>query len=366
VISRLWRYLFVQSFLGIAAATAVIAAVIMLVDFVETSRDVATRAEVTALQTVFLTMLKTPNLIQQSLPFIVLFGVLFTFFRLSRQSELIVLRASGYSPWRILAPVVMLSLTAGIAGMTMISPLGAATNAHFESTRAEIMRSPLHDNTPDERPVWLRETSRDGFVIITASRLDPELSAIENPTFRIYLLRGGGAPVLERRVTADRAVLAGGFWSLTNASEAQPGDAAQQLGSIAIPANVGRQALFERVRSPGGLSFWRLPSVIETARDAGLSSRAYELRWYSLLSLPLFLVAAALIAVAATLRLHRQGGAAKFAAVGVITGFLLYFSQELLLSLGASGALDPVTAAWTTPVLFALAGLFFISATEDG
>lgn len=365
ITTRLSRYIFWQTLIGVVSAACVIIAVIVLIDFVETSRDISRRADVGALQALELTLLKTPLLVQNTLAFIVLFGVLFTFFRLNRRSELIVMRASGYSAWRILAPAGALTLIAGVVGAALLNPLSAAANARFETLRAQHVDAHAAPQTGSAR-VWLRETTPSGFIIIGADSIDADASSLRAPVFRYFTETAQGVPQLERTLFADRAELRGGFWSLTQTREALPGDPLESLGDVSLPTNVGAQALFERVRTPGGVSFWRLPAIIESAREAGLSSRPYELRWQSLLAQPLLLFAAALLAIGATLRLHRLGGAAGFAAAGAGVGFLLYFSQELLLGLGAAGTLSPVTAAWTTPALFTLAGLFFISITEDG
>lgn len=359
------RYLFVQSLLGILAAAAVIAAVIVLVDFVETSRDIATRADITAMQAFELTLLKLPLLLQETLPFIVLFGTLWTFFRLNRRSELIVMRASGYSAWRILMPTAGLALIIGVLGSVALNPLGAATNARFELIREQIMDGRTGAVSVAAGPVWLRESGPDGYTIITASDFDPQGGTLQAPVFRLYLSTGG-APRIDRRIEADSARLAGGFWSLENAVEATESTRRTRLGDVALPTTIGRQALFERARSPGGVSFWRLPSVIESARQAGLSTRSYELRLQTLLAQPLTIIAAALLAVAATLRLVRLGGATGFALAGGLAGFLLYFMQELMVSLGQSGALEPISAAWTAPSLFVLSAMFYIAHTEDG
>lgn len=366
MIGRLSRYLFIQSLIGILGAATVVLAVIILVDFVETSRDIATRADISMFQALELTILKTPLLLQETLAFIVLFGVLFTYFRLSRRSELIVMRASGYSAWRILAPAGVLTLSLGLFSAAILNPIGALSNARFESLRDELLQGRTGQPSGGSGRMWLRETTSDGFILITADNVDPDTSSLENPLFRVYRLTDNGAPELERRYSASMAQLNGGFWTLQDAQERQAGEAVTLLGAVSLPTLTQRQALFERVRSPDATAFWALPGVINSARAAGLSDRAYRLQWQGLLAQPLILFAAALMAMAATLRLHRLGGAAGFAVAGSLGGFLLYFFQELLLGLGASGALDPVTAAWTTPIVFALAGLFFIASTEDG
>jgi lipopolysaccharide export system permease protein len=364
--TRLSRYIFIQTLIGVLAAAGVISAVILLIDFVETSRDIATRADISALQALQLSFLKAPLLVQDALPFMVLFGVLFTFFRLSRRSELIVMRASGYSAWRILAPAAVLTLVMGVLSATALNPLGSSANARFETLRDELLGGQTGEARGAAGEVWLREQRRDGFTIITADSLDPDTATLTSPVFRTYLVGDRGEPRLDRRIMAGQARLGGGFWTLDQALEARPGDTPVDLGAVSLPTTIGGQALFERARSPGATAFWDLPDVIESAREAGLSSLPYELRWHSLLAQPLVLMAAALLGVAATLRLHRMGGAAGFATAGAVAGFAMYFTQELLLGLGSSGALNPITASWTAPILFALGGLFFIAATEDG
>ena len=187
MITRLYRYLLVQTLLGVAAATAVIASVVLLVDFVETSRDIATRADISALTALHLSLLKAPLLLQETLPFIVLFGVLWTFFRLNRRSELIVMRASGYSGWRILAPAGMLAVLIGLAGSALLNPAGAAGNAQFELMRERILEGRTGETRVGEGPVWLREATPDGFRIITAAGLDAEAASIDRPLFRFYI-----------------------------------------------------------------------------------------------------------------------------------------------------------------------------------
>jgi lipopolysaccharide export system permease protein len=135
---------------------------------------------------------------------------------------------------------------------------------------------------------------------------------------------------------------------------------------VTIPTLINRQALFERARSPDGVSVWDLPGLIASASEAGLATERYQLRLHRLLALPLTLLAATLIAAAATLRLHRLGGAAAFALAGGLAGFLMFFLQEVLGSLGATGALPPATAAWAAPALTALLAMSYIASTEDG
>ena len=51
---------------------------------------------------------------------------------------------------------------------------------------------------------------------------------------------------------------------------------------------------------------------------------------------------------------------------GVLAGFLLYFLTDLVLALGASGAIPVVLAAWTPAGVSSLLGLAMLFHLEDG
>lgn len=368
IVTRLHRYMTVQTLKGLGAALTVVGAIIILVDFVEQSRAVGTRVEVSADQLLLLTLLKAPSLLETTLPFIFLFGVLATLFRLNRRNELIVMRASGVSAWRILAAPIALALIGGTAAAIGLNPLGAALNAEFESRRDGLMSIGTEPVATEEtgEPIWLREITVDGFRVIAAEALEEDARLLRNPSFFVYTTGENGAPRFDERIDAEQAGLQEGFWELDSAIQRRPGEREVDLGDVSLNTSIDRQALFERSRSPSGVSFWDLPALITGAREAGLASQRYELRWHGLLATPLTLLAATLIAAAATLRLQRLGGAAAFAVFGGAAGFGMFFLREVLVSLGQTGALPAATAAWSAPALTALIALIYIVSTEDG
>ena len=362
--SRLSRYLALETLIGLIGAITVIGAVILLVDFVEQTRAIGTRVEVSTLDLLYLTFLKAPLLLEETLPFVFLFGVLATLFRLNRRSELIVMRASGYSAWRILAAPLLIAFVAGILGATALNPVGAAMNAEFERRQENLTR--IRTDVEAEDPVWLRESTPDGFTVVAARTLDENARRIQGASFYFYDQPAEAGPRFERRIDADFADLSAGFWVLEGAVERSPGQDPVEIGALSIPTSIDRQALFERSRSPRGVAFWDLPGLIRSARASGLDANRYELRFHSLLALPLTLLAVTMIAAAATLRLYRLGGGGAFALAGGASGFIVYFFQELLRSFGSTGTLPPITAAWAAPAITALVAAIYIASTEDG
>lgn len=255
---RLNRYMLTQTLSGLGLALLTIATVIILVDFVEQSRAIGTRVDVSTFDLLGLTLLRAPSLLETTLPFIFLFGVLTSLFRLNRRSELIVMRASGMSAWRILTAPMVFAIVAGIVGATALNPLAAAGNAEFQRRRDALMN--VRQTPGLEEPVWLRETTADGFTVISATALEENRQSLRRPTFYHFSLSDEGIPSLERRIDGEAAQLMDGFWEVSNAIERTPNESALELGLVTLPTQINRQALFERARSPQGVSFWDLPA----------------------------------------------------------------------------------------------------------
>ena len=113
-LGRIERYVLVQTLRSLAVALGVIAAVIMLIDFVEISRSIGAETDLSAFQLLGLTVLKSPATILELLPFVFLFGTLAAFVGLNRRSELIAMRASGASAWRLVLPAAWPALALGV------------------------------------------------------------------------------------------------------------------------------------------------------------------------------------------------------------------------------------------------------------
>ena len=134
-LSRIGRYIIGRVIAGIAVALIGVLASILLIDMVEQMRTVGTRADMTMLEALRLTLLKTPMLIEQTLPFVVLAGTMMAVIGLNRSSELVAMRAAGISAWRFLAPAGLVGVVLGVVAVTALNPLGAHLYRQFEAQR---------------------------------------------------------------------------------------------------------------------------------------------------------------------------------------------------------------------------------------
>jgi lipopolysaccharide export system permease protein len=363
---RLARYLLGQVAGGVIIALCVILSMTVLVDFVELTRTIGTRADVSPLQLIVLALMRSPSFVELTLPFVFLFGVMLAMFKLNRRSELVVMRGSGVSAWRFMAPGVTLALLTGTLATTLLNPIAARLSTEFERRKADLLEPGTNIVGLSEEGVWLREARADGQLVIHARRAEAGGRRLIAPTLFFYDTPTDEPPSFARRIDAQEGVLRAGFWQLSRAWETAPDTTPVSHESIAIPTSLAAEGLLETIGSPDTQSFWNLRRQARLLREAGFAAQAYDLHWHQLLATPLSLVAMTVVATAASLRLARRGGAFRLAATGASVGFLLFFAENFLAAFGDTGVMPVVLSAWAAPMLTLLGGLYVIASVEDG
>ncbi len=363
-LTRIERYVLEITLTGVGMALGVIAAVIMLIDFVELSRTVGSEAELSFAQTLSMTLLQSPSLILLLLPFAFLFGVLGAFVSLNRRSELIAMRAAGVSAWRFIFPAAGAALVIGVISVTVLNPIASAMNARFEDEREGLRSETLISG----REVWLRQGDAQTQIVIRARSQDMTGGVLHLKGVSLFVSTQGHGKGAEfsRRIEAREARLLPGYWLLTDAREATPGAAALRYDTLTLPSTLNGRTALERYASPKAIPFWGLWGAIARTEQAGFSATGYRLELDELLASPVLLAAMSVLAAAFSLRLIRLGGLAMLAGAGVGLGFLLFFFNQFCGALGTAGAIPPAAAAWTPPLLALLSGFTLLCYTEDG
>ena len=362
---RLFTYVLRRVLLALLVAFAVVTSIIMLVDFVEANRDIGADTDATSLQVFTLTLLKTPSLIEQTIPFVVLFGMMGAINGMNRRSELIVMRASGQSAWSIIRPALWVAAALGVLWALAFNPLASRMYDTYETRAAEW----LDGNTQlFERDVWLRE-GRDGSqVVVRASRLDLDRRMLSDVSVLVLDVDpGDGRTVFSRRYDAASAQLVTqGFWQLTDVVENAPGEETQRHAAISLPTTIDARQLAEQAQGERRRAFWDMPRTIRDNERAGFSARGLRLQFNRLLSLPVMLIAMTFIAAGVSMSLAREGGTLRLLITGAALGFAVFFADNIAGAFGEVAVLPVYVAAWSVPLLVLLLGISHLARIEDG
>ena len=361
IFNTLSRYFFKRYMITAVWFLLGVMGIVFLADFSETSRRMSSFVGYTVPGGLAMTALRVPLILQQTIPFVTLFVGMTTLIALNRRYELVVARAAGISAWQFITPFVMGALFIGLLTMLVINPLaawGQRTSTSMEGTwRAASNRT----STPKLVP-WLRQTSDGQDTIIGAKNFLEDGSLLIDVVLFHFNQNGD----ISLRQDAKSAKLEDGYWLLNDIIETRPGESSRRLATAQVPTNLKRQFVSESLAQPESTAFYDLSNKIEIARSFGISTKALETQFHSLLSLPFLLVAMTLIAATVSLKFSRFNQSRSVILGGIVSGFVLYVVTVLVKAFGSSGVVPPYVAVWI-PVIVAMSlGATILLHQEDG
>ena len=258
---------------------AVLLGIIYLFDTVELLRRAGSNPDISLATVLQMGLLKLPDVGQVLFPFAILFSAMFTFWQLNRRSELIVLRSAGFSVWQFILPLVAIVLLVGVLQVTVINPLGALLITKYEQLETRVLKRQDSSVALFQEGLWLRQSTdgailddddevQKGYVIVHARRVQPKSWSLQQVTVFYF----GQNDSLLMRVDAPSAELEQGRWIFNRAKLHRPGIPPLTKQQITLPTTLTTTDIEESFASPESVSFWSLPSHIQTLEQTGFDA----------------------------------------------------------------------------------------------
>ncbi|MCB1782871.1 MAG: LPS export ABC transporter permease LptG [Alphaproteobacteria bacterium] len=374
--TTLSRYLAKEYIINLALLLLALLSVVYLFDTVELIRRASKQTDVPLILVLEMGLFKLPEVGQTILPFAVLFSAMFTFWKLTRRYELIVVRAAGFSVWQFMTPIAIVAILLGILQMTAINPLGAIFISKFEQLEREYLSHQENHIAVFKEGLWLRQAVMiepsdptdaqapltPGYVILHAQKIKQPEWMLQNVTV-FYFTENND---FLQRADAASAILEKGSWLFKNVFIHGAKGETLKEEIYKLPTNLTREDIEESFSSPQSMSFWKLPGYIQTLKETGFDPAKLEIYYQNLLSQPLMLAAMVLLAATVSMRPPRSRGTFMMIMTGVFIGFLVFFMASFLQALGASQQIPVLLAAWSPAAISFLLGLSVMMNIEDG
>lgn len=364
------RYLGRHFLLQVALVLSVMGGLIFITDMIELLRRASGQEDIGFGIVISMSLLKLPYLLQRVLPFAMLIGGIMTMMRLTKSQELIIARSAGVSVWQFLGPLLIAAAGVGILTLTVINPISSTMRARFEHLEAKYFKGRTSSLAVSSSGLWLRQMDEDNpatpmveaETIVHALRVSPREMRLHDVTIFTFDANDG----FIRRVDASMALLHDGYWEVTDALITSPFAVAERHPRQTLPTKLTVTQIQDSFESPESLSFWELTRFIHVMEEAGFSALKHRLYWNSMLALPLFLCSMVLTGAIFSLKPHRMGGVGTLFSIGVLIGFIVYFTTDVVNALALSGTLPVALAAWAMPLIATVVSTVALLHLEDG
>ena len=290
-------------------------------------------------------LLRLPGQFEQIASLSVLIGAITTFTQLSRNSEMVVIRATGANIYRVLrmmAPVAIGVALIDFAVAAEIAPRTQDTLTHWMAATA-----PPADKGKAPKGHWFRlETD---LILVDAASDDGK------QIMGLHLYLRDAAANLSEEIYAPTATVEPGGWRLHGATTSRV------AGDHAVLTPPADQDWKTPLRPDEVIRLFRATDQISASAAVSALSRAapldhspafYQTRLHRTFAEPLAAIVMLLLSAPAALSSLRSDQGVRLMLFGLGSGLLFLVADGLLTALGETSAIPPILAAWSAPVAF--------------
>ncbi|GHS99280.1 hypothetical protein FACS189421_09450 [Bacteroidia bacterium] len=288
------------------------------------------------------------------MPLAIFMGTLMAYYNLTRHSELVIVSSAGLSPYQIMRPMLIAAAIIGILSSLVLNPYTVKlSSGNLDPSKLALI----------DRAIWLRGDTDHDVLTLRAENMNTDTDKDGIVFMDATLFRQSPNFQLVERVEAKRITLSAG---LLQAYDAQVFDETSRQKNIKVwsaPTQLTPKIVLDKYLKPDQVSFWKLPGFIKEMRVIGVNPRGHQTHFWTLLLMPLTLVAMVVLGAAFSQTRQRRNFnfGAKF-SIGIAVSFALYFAMNMFSTLGTSGALPTLLAVLAPPlIIIAAAGTFIVS-----
>jgi lipopolysaccharide export system permease protein len=304
---------------------------------------------------VFGVMISATHWTIKTLSVTVLLGAILGVLELQRSREMIIIKASGISIWRILrAPLIGIAIfgcAVAFYGDSLVTSINRNLTPTIQSENGTLISG---------SGMWLEQSDNGVPYILTAAKQSERGTVIENVVIFFLTTPDRG------RIVAPTGRLTPGAWELDNAQRLHVTGPPEDLPDFRIATTTTAAELSLRLTATEDYTLYELLGALKASVGDPVVAAAAATRIARLVAMPALLVGALLIAFAFTAgyrRTHKYGAAILY---GVVLGLVVFVLTEMADRAGSAGVLAPAIAAAGPAFIAIVIGLTVLLYKEDG
>ncbi len=309
----------------------------------------------------------TPSMLYQIAPLAVLIGILVTFGVLNRNSEIVAMKATGISLYRLVVPVISISAILAITLFLFDQYYLPQANRRQEALRATIKGRPpqtfLH---PEQKWIFGQSHSGEPGHIFYYQFFDPDSNEFANMSVFEFDPQTFS---ISKRIFAARVFWddSAGAWTFEN------GWVRSFEGATQTKYQEFARTTFSEIHEQPGyfkkeslqsqeMNFGQLNRYIRDLRQSGFDTMRLRVALWHKLAYPLIAIVMAVLAIPFALSMGRHGSLSGI-AVAIAVALAYWVVDGLFGAMGNVNYLPAALAAWSPDILFGLTGGYLLLRT---
>ena len=353
------QYIVKEYLKSLLIVICVMFSIILLITLLDEFNYFKSNKDLKFIQFIIFTFLKIPNLLFNLFPFIVLFGGIVFYLKIYNYNEVISLRVMGYSNIKIILIPALTSFVMGYLIVFIVVPFTSSMLKYYEELKSE------HDQTKNlvfvnETGIWIIDKNENEKNFIRIEKIDKNFLNISQITIYNYDKNNN----FIKRIDAIDGNINDKNWQLNKVSiisSYNKKNAENYLNNYDYKTNIKISELKNIYKNTETTSLLDINKEMLILEDKGYSITDLKIRYQKLVSFPIYLLAMSILSGLMIINLGKTSNYLKYVSYGVIISIIIYFLNDLSITIAKSGVISVDFSVWIPIFLIILINLIGIT-----
>ena len=353
------RYIINEYIKSLFVVIAVMLSIILLINLLDEFNFFKSKKDLKFIFFIIFTILKIPNLLINLFPFIVLFGGIVFYLKIYNHNEVISLRVMGYSNIQIILIPALTSFIIGYIIVFLIVPFSSSMLRYYESLRSEYNET-KNLVFVNETGIWILDKNEKEKNIIRIEKISKDFSVVNQITIYNY----DSSNNFIKRIDATEGFIKDKNWQLNKVyiiSANKKNNKENYLNNYNYTSNVNISELKNVYKNTDTTSLLDISKEMAILEDKGYSTIDLRIRYQKLISFPIYLLAMSILSGLMIINLGKTSNYLKYGSYGVIISVIIYFLNDLSITIAKSGIISVDFSVWIPIFLIILINLVGIT-----
>ena len=353
------RYIINEYIKSLFVVIAVMLSIILLINLLDEFNFFKSKKDLKFIFFIIFTILKIPNLLINLFPFIILFGGIVFYLKIYNHNEVISLRVMGYSNIQIILIPALTSFIIGYIIVFLIVPFSSSMLRYYESLRSEYNET-KNLVFVNETGIWILDKNEKEKNIIRIEKISKDFSVVNQITIYNY----DSSNNFIKRIDATEGFIKDKNWQLNKVyiiSTNKKNNNENYLNNYNYTSNVNISELKNVYKNTDTTSLLDINKEMMILEDKGYSTIDLRIRYQKLISFPIYLLAISILSGLMIINLGKTSNYLKYGSYGVIISVMIYFLNDLSITIAKSGIISVDFSVWIPIFLIILINLVGIT-----
>jgi lipopolysaccharide export system permease protein len=355
MIKSINRYIIKEYIKSLLVVIAVMLSIILLINLLDEFNFFKAKKDLKFIFFLIFTILKIPNVLINLFPFVVLFAGIVFYLKIFNHNEIISLRVMGYSNIQIILIPALTSFIIGYIIVFLVVPFSSSMLKYYEELRSD------YNDTKNlvfvnETGIWILDKNDKEKNIIRIDKINRDFSEISQITIYNY----DASNNFIKRIDADEGTIKDKNWQLNKVHiivANKKNNKVNYLNNYTYASNVNINELKNVYKNTETTSLLDINKEMLILEDKGYSTVDLRIRYQKLISLPIYLLSMSILSGLMIINLGKTSNYLKYGSYGVIISIIIYFLNDLSITIAKSGIISVDFSVWIPIFLIILINL---------